>query len=454
MHQEEVKSKHKGLARALEIGDRVAELCNETDTADPAELIDAEIAEMEAGGGITVAATVVAEAEADPNAQMVEFAHEIAEAASEPLSQQATEAPAEAVQSTEQPPFDTAETAENSVPKPKQIKLAKAQLQGLGATQLNKLAHDHNVIVEGWPGLKVAEKREALVPFLHPDYADAVGGPVELAGADKPVKPLSKKAQALSNMDPLMKLAHEIENMDEQKVLISVRAWRERESVNFFEIGGYLAAMQVNGWFGEHKDLAAFVVAELGFSYRTARYLIQCYEGICEAELTFNQVSKMGWTKLKELFVAGGVLTKDNIDEWVQKALTHNVAEFTDLVKQAKGIEPSGGVVLDGDKPVKSMAFKLFDDQTDTVKKALAKAKQEGGTENDNVALEYIALEYLNGGGSSTAELADLTAQFQTEEAVKAFLTKVGWQRSLELVAEVFPALVMSVNPDSMQAQG
>ncbi len=393
---------------------------------DPADLIDQEIAKIGAGTAEVLPGIPVVQ----PPAGEMTAAEEAGAGAA--LAQE--------------PPFDVTNSEENvAKAQVKPIELTPGQIDGLTAAQLNKTAAAHNIVIEGWAGMKPAEKKAALKEHLSPEFAakgDEVSLPVPVSGAVKP-----KGKAAISNADPLQQAAFKIENMDEAAVLQGVKEWRSREATSFFEIGGYLNAMQTNGWFGGHKDLKEFCIADLGIGYRTARYFISCYDLIITLGLTYDQVSSMGWSKLKELAANPGVLTPDNLLEWVKKADDLNAIDFAEAVKQAAGKEGSGGTILEGDKPLKTLSFKVFEDQQDTIKSALSKVKEVGGTDSDAKALEYMALEYLNTGSPAPAP-APVVVQtaLPTDEAMIEYFKSIGPQRVLEGVAAAFEDIVMSVD--------
>jgi hypothetical protein len=346
----------------------------------------------------------------------------------------------------------TEEVAETAQPTFTPIKLTAGQIDTLTAAQLNKTAHEHNIVIEGWPGMKVEEKKATLKNLIHPEYVDKetpeqeILPPAKPAGADKPVAKIKNTTKVGVNTDPLVKMSFEIENMDEAQLHTAVKSWVQRQSLDFFALGGYLTQMQMNAWFGQYKNMEEFCKAELELSYRTARYMMVCYEGILEAGLTADQVQQMGWSKLKDVVP---LLNKDNVEDWVQKALTHNVSDFQELVKAEKGDDNSSGAGPDTatDKVIKTASFKLLNDQIDTVKQALDKAKAEGNTESDSVALEYLALSYLNGGGivqqAGPADLSTIDATELPVDKIMAWMKNAGAQISLEIIGEVFPDLAI-----------
>jgi len=81
---------------------------------------------------------------------------------------------------------------------------------------------------------------------------------------------------------------------------------------------------------------------------------------------------------------------------------------------------------------VSSMVFKVHPDQKETIKEALAKKKEESGTEHDNVALEQITLGYIEGNTGKPKV---------TVAAVKKFLGAMTAEKAAALVIDVHPSL-------------
>jgi hypothetical protein len=136
----------------------------------------------------------------------------------------------------------------------------------------------------------------------------------------------------------------------------------------------------------------------------------------------------IGWTKVVMLL---DVVTKDNVGQWVAKAKEINNGSLKALVDAAK----------QKSAPVNTKTFKLHEDQKQLVDDALAKMKEESGTESDAVALEYIIQNYMGAG-----------IQFQNWDQALTYAAKHQTDDPYSVVAKVinrlealFPSLEIDV---------
>lgn len=233
--------------------------------------------------------------------------------------------------------------------------------------------------------------------------------------------------------DLIVKTAHEIENLKEEKAFKLVPQLLNNIDHDYFKLGGVLSVIQSQGWYMDknYENFRAFVESECGIQYRKAMYLIQIYNGLVESGVQWEQVKHLGWTKLKEL---SAILTPDNVDEWVGVAENMTVLQLQDHIKAQ-----TAGTSVAGDAPetaeatkTTTMTFKLHEDQKQTVREALDKAKHESGTEFDAVALEQIALDFL-GGESKLKKIPTLKELMQGKSA----------EEVLEAFGEVFPDVTL-----------
>ena len=136
------------------------------------------------------------------------------------------------------------------------------------------------------------------------------------------------------------------------------------------------------------------------------------------AGLPWNKVKHIGWTKLKEI---AGVVTVENVDEWVKIAKENNTISLIETVKAHLTADKQAVLT---DQSVKSnvstRSFKVHEDQKVTIDTALAKAKEQSGTTVDTAALEFICLDYL-GGQSLPKKLKSIGIEAALEALDKAF---------------------------------
>lgn len=254
--------------------------------------------------------------------------------------------------------------------------------------------------------------------------------PVEQAQTAAPQEQKTKAAalKQKATGDLLHDIAAEVEQMGKQKAQNRAVKLSEDIDRNSFELGGVLRVILKNGWFEGHESFGVYCMNTFGFQERKARYLIEIYEKLVEAGIPWEKVKDLGWTKLKDI---ARFLTKDNVDEWVEKASKLTVIELQKMLKEGT-TEAAGDAKTTSDSV--TFKVKLHTDQLEIVQSALAKAKAETNTEHDNVALERIAAGYL-GGTVTAAKVPDL----------KELMNGAGWEAVLNAFGECFPQVNLEV---------
>lgn len=267
--------------------------------------------------------------------------------------------------------------------------------------------------------------------------------PAEVAAQTETQAEVAEKAEAVDTSDAqnlqsddlIVKTVHEIENMKEEKALKLVPQLLDNIDHDYFRLGGVLAVIQAQGWYMDkgHENFRSFVETECGMAYRKSMYLIAIYNGLVESGVLWDQVKHLGWTKLKEL---ASILTTDNVEDWVTMAEGLTVLQLQEHIKAATAGAPTaeGKETTAEAKKTTTITFKLHQDQKETVREALDKAKHESGTDVDSVALENICLNFL-GGESKLAKqptLAELMTGKSAEEVLGVF-------------SEIFPNVTMEV---------
>lgn len=240
--------------------------------------------------------------------------------------------------------------------------------------------------------------------------------------------------------DIIVSTAKEIETMKADKAFHLVPKLLDSIDHDFFRLGGVLALIQTQNWCMDHghETFRSYVESECGLQYRKAMYLIEIYNGLVESGVAWDKVRHLGWTKLKEL---ARILSPENVDDWVAVAEQLTVLQLIDHIKEAtKGENAANSPEVVGEKSkTTTMTFKLHEDQKETVREALDKAKHESGTEFDSVALEAIALDFL--GGESKLKSMPSLKELMEGKSVEEVLT---------VFEEVFPDVTLEATvPDS-----
>lgn len=206
------------------------------------------------------------------------------------------------------------------------------------------------------------------------------------------------KAKDKEQPDLIVAVSNEIENLDATTARKMLSEMTEDVDYTEFKIGGILSVVQTEGWYSDYgfESFSEYVEEEFGMKYRKAAYLISIYNGLVEANVPWEKVAHLGWSKLKEL---AGLLNEDNVDEWVKKAEELSVKALIAYIKSLNSDYDEES------SPTTNMTFKVHEDQKETIEAALAKGKKAASTDANTVALEMICLEYL---GAATKKAPDL----------------------------------------------
>lgn len=246
------------------------------------------------------------------------------------------------------------------------------------------------------------------------------------APATKPVK------AKVETKDLIIVSSTEVENLTKARALKLAPELIEAEGINDFKLGGVLQRIQEEKWWegNDYESFKDYIETGLGLPYRKCMYLVNIYEKLVAAGIKWSDVKSIGWSKLRFII---DLLTEDNVAEWVKRADTMNSLEIQEYVKglkdgKAKQDENGEEVTT----KVSSMVFKVHPDQKETIKEALAKKKEETGTEFDNVALEQITLGYIEG---------NIGKPKVTVAVVKKFLASMTAEKAAALVIAVHPSL-------------
>lgn len=241
---------------------------------------------------------------------------------------------------------------------------------------------------------------------------------------------VSKPGKQKGSVDVIHDIVHEVELLTKVKALNEAARLADNIEQNYFKLGGVLKVIYDNAWFEGSASFDAFVYERYGFQSRKAKYLMEIYENLATKSIPWEKVSHLGWTKLKDL---AKVLTKDNVDEWVLKAEQLTVAQLLEVIKGG-GPEGEGKPSVTTTSDTSTMKFKVKNDQVETIQSALSKAKAEGNTEYDSVALELICAGYL--GNSVTLASASLI------DVMKG----AGWKDVLAAFDQLWPEIDITVD--------
>lgn len=266
----------------------------------------------------------------------------------------------------------------------------------LGGSVADLKAEAKKLGVKGYSKMNAKLLKEAIAAAkgeTTPDTATEEKAATVPAKKEKKTTP-AKSAEVLGP-DLIQEASKEIEQLTKDDALKLAHDLVEDTDFNYFKLGGVLSSIQANGWwegkgFETFKD---FIEAEYGLQYRKGMYLIAIYNGLVEANVPWDKVKELGWTKLKELST---MLTHDNVDEWVKRAKNMSTIQLIEYIKSEKaGGGTESGTTTTTPSEVSTMTFKVHPDQKETIETAIEKQMADSGTEFKPVALEYICQNYM-----------------------------------------------------------
>lgn len=251
--------------------------------------------------------------------------------------------------------------------------------------------------VESVATVQEADTPVETAPDIISDGEDAA--PVEEKKPAKKATATATKTKTKTETAPtdLIKItASEIENLTESQAGQQLHLLMDTQSFDQFKIGGILAKIQTEGWFGEHPNFRSYVEAEHSIQYRTAMLWVAMYNDVLDSGVAWDKLKHLGWTKIS---IIAPILTPDNVDGVLEAVADMNTVSVRAYVQSFEGETPSSKTATEQEiNNLKSKTFKLFEGQKETVDLAIEKAKKEAGTDADSAALEFICTDYVSNG--------------------------------------------------------
>jgi len=255
------------------------------------------------------------------------------------------------------------------------------------------------------------------------EFVNKMMPPVEASEAV--LVPKTKTKTKVAKVDDLLvSMVQEISKMSAAEAIEAVPSLMNGADENYFRLGGVLSVISANKYYEAegYPNFKEFVEARYGLQYRKAMYWVQIYDKLIESGVHWDVVKDVGWTKLKDL---AAVLTPENAEEWVKKAIGSTVLQLQEAIAKAKlGTLANSGItpVEDGDKSkVTTITYKVHADQKTVIEEAVEKAKIEANTDFGGVALEAICMNYLSGGNvGKPPALATVLKKYSPEDALTA----------------------------------
>jgi hypothetical protein len=351
------------------------------------------------------------------------------------------------------------------------------EIEDMSDAELEQVVEEHEVEVPTeWTSWDGASKRTWLKdqfekptePEAEPEPAPVqsqevvtVAQPIE--GEVLPLKTKGKKAsksKAVANTgvdgeivsaDPLNDMIHNIENLDEKHAREMIGTLVDQAEVTYFRLGGVLSLIICNGWHKPYNTFQEFVEKEHGIGYRKANYFVSIYNYLAESKVPWAKFNGLGWTKVKEI---ASVVTIENVDDWVKIAAEQNTLTLIETVSNYKKGSAVKGIEDQSSKTVTNMSFKVHDGQKEVITAAIAKAKEQAGTDVATLALENICNEYL-AASSMSAQLKSMSVSARVKAETKAgaignfagaLLLEMGLEAALAALDTAFPNVKIDVD--------
>jgi len=152
-----------------------------------------------------------------------------------------------------------------------------------------------------------------------------------------------------------------------------------------------------------YNSFDQYVEKELPYKMRKVYYLISIWDWFAVKvgdPTVMEKVAGLGWSKVKELV---GVVTAENVDEWVEIARRVDGRQLAELCKQAliEKERQAGAAPLPHEenvaavsKLIKTINFSVTPEQYETIQTALEAAKRITGSNKKSYLITMICLDF------------------------------------------------------------
>lgn len=136
-----------------------------------------------------------------------------------------------------------------------------------------------------------------------------------------------------------------------------------------------------------YKTFESYVIGELDYSYRKAKYLVEVWDHVKNTELDISRIEAVGWTKMSNI---ARIMNDDNAELWLEKAEKLTVRDLNVEVKQV--IDSS---IPDTRPKVTYMKFRLDSVDASIINEAITESSRINDTPDVALALAQICDEWL-----------------------------------------------------------
>jgi hypothetical protein len=164
---------------------------------------------------------------------------------------------------------------------------------------------------------------------------------------------------------------------------------------SYFRLGELLYEVHYGGYWQEwgYDDFDSYLMDEVGFHHRKGMYFISIYKKLLiEAQVPKEKLEGIGWSKAKEV---ARVATKENAEEWVEKARESTVTELVNEVRETKAEEAAGDTGEGKVERAYRQNFTLFESQMGNLEEALKVAGKVAESDKKGHLLDCICTSFL-----------------------------------------------------------
>ena len=244
-------------------------------------------------------------------------------------------------------------------------------------------------------------------------------------------------------------MTKEIDSLKSGDQAVSMMGGLVRGQVQtWIQMGGVLQRMRDEGWLAGCGFFEEMAEVRFGIRKSTAYDLMAIYRTLRQVNLTRKDMQELGLTKLRMLcrHAPSEKFSTEEFSKRLENAKGMTTRKLADQLKKESPPNPAN--------ETKTLVFKPHPDQYENIRNALDKIKDQGDTDHDTVALDYICMEYLGGPAlpmavhlraiglaETLALLSEHDPKSDPEFIVVDYLKELGESKALGLLHKAFPDL-------------
>ena len=190
-----------------------------------------------------------------------------------------------------------------------------------------------------------------------------------------------------------------------------------------------------------YKTFEAYVIGELDYSYRKAKYFVEIWDAVKHTDLDVSRIEAVGWSKMAEI---ARIMNEDNAELWLEKAEKMTVKDLNMEIRS----------VIDNAMPdtrpkITYMKFRLDSIDASIVNEAITESCRLNNTADVALSLAQICDEWLLSKGtlpkmaSLQSHIDFLNKAFSTNLIVSPTpeMSQIGLQSQVQCSPTAKPAI-------------